>query len=199
MVEINKIINDKYDNMWNMVDNQDDRIFIKTPDAKGILARGIKHFVGENAVWLDEYEQVAEWLEDNKGLGLFCAGTVGRGKSIICQKVLPVIFEYWHRKIMNTVTATDLNDRFEEFSQYKIISIDDIGVEPDASRYGEKHNYIKEIIDLAERKQKLLVITTNLPVDEITIRYGVRSVDRLRAITKYVSFAGDSLRGRKVE
>lgn len=197
MVRIDDIIGNEGDGIWSSVSNDDDRVYIKTPDAKRILARGIRHFVGDNAVWLDEYDQVAEWLEDNKGLGLFCAGNCGRGKSVICQKVLPVIFKYWHRKVVNTVTAVDLNKRFDEISQYKLISIDDIGTEAGAVVYGESHDYIQELIDLAERKQKLLIITTNLNIKEVGRKYGDRTVDRLRALTKCVIFEGESLRGRK--
>ena len=197
MVRIDDIIGNEGDGIWSSVSNDDDRVYIKTPDAKRILARGIRHFVGDNAVWLDEYDQVAEWLEDNKGLGLFCAGNCGRGKSVICQKVLPVIFKYWHRKVVNTVTAVDLNKRFDEISQYKLISIDDIGTEAGAVVYGETHDYIQELIDIAERKQKLLIVTTNLNIKEIGKRYGDRTVDRLRALTKCVIFEGESLRGRK--
>lgn len=195
MVRIDDIIGNEGDGIWSSVSNDDDRVYIKTPDAKRILARGIRHFVGDNAVWLDEYDQVAEWLEDNKGLGLFCAGNCGRGKSVICQKVLPVIFKYWHRKVVNTVTAVDLNKRFDEISQYKLISIDDIGTEAGAVVYGETHDYIQELIDIAERKQKLLIVTTNLNIKEIGKRYGDRTVDRLRALTKCVIFEGESLRG----
>lgn len=198
MVRIDDIIGNEGDGIWSSVSNDDDRVYIKTPDAKRILARGIRHFVGDNAVWLDEYDQVAEWLEDNKGLGLFCAGNCGRGKSVICQKVLPVIFKYWHRKVVNTVTAVDLNKRFDEISQYKLISIDDIGTEAGAVVYGETHDYIQELIDIAERKQKLLIVTTNLNIKEIGKRYGDRTVDRLRALTKCVIFEGESLRGRKL-
>lgn len=198
MVRIDDIIGNEGDGIWSSVSNDDDRVYIKTPDAKRILARGIRHFVGDNAVWLDEYDQVADWLEDNKGLGLFCAGNCGRGKSVICQKVLPVIFKYWHRKVVNTVTAVDLNKRFDEISQYKLISVDDIGTETGAVVYGESHDYIQELIDLAERKQKLLIITTNLNIKEVGRKYGDRTVDRLRALTKCVIFEGESLRGRKL-
>lgn len=198
MVSINEIIKRENKNIWGEVDNRDDRIYIRTPDAKSVLASGIRHFVGESAVWLDEYDQVAEWLEDNKGLGLLCAGNCGRGKSVICQKVLPVVFKFWHKKVMNTFTATDLNDHFNEFSQYKILSIDDMGTEPNANRYGEKHDYMQEIVDLAERKQKLIVISTNLDGKEMLERYGERTVDRLKSITKSVAFSGESLRGRKL-
>ena len=194
-IEIGKIITNNTNHVWDGVLNNDDRIYIKTPEARSVLARGIKHFVGDKAVWLPEYEKVAEWLEDNKGLGLLCAGNCGRGKTVICKKVLPVIFQHWHRKIMNTCTAIEFNNVFDEYKDYKIISIDDVGTEPMASKFGEKRMYFQEIVDLAERKQKLLVISTNFNEQNLLEKYGERTMDRLRALTKPVIFEGKSLRG----
>lgn len=195
MVNIDEIITGETSPIWNNVLNNDDRVYIKTHDARSVLARGIKHFVGEKAVWLPEYEKVAEWLSDNKGRGILCAGDCGRGKSVICKKVIPVIFQYWHKKVVNTCTAIELNTLFDEYQQYKILSIDDIGTEPVANRFGEKRNIFQEIVDLAERKQKLLIISTNLNEQELTERYDIRTMDRLRSITTPVVFSGKSLRG----
>ena len=193
-VSINDIIGNETERIWNGRAVEDDRVYIRTNDARSVLARGIRYFLGENAVWLPEYEHIAEWLADNKGRGLLCIGNCGRGKTVICQRVLPVIFKHWHRLIMNTVTMTDLNERFDESSRYKIISLDDVGVESVANKFGEKHSYFSEIVDLAERKQKLLVISTNLGDKELVNMYGVRTLDRLRALTKVVVFKGESLR-----
>lgn len=193
-VNINSIIGKETERLRNGKAVNDERIYIRTADARSVLARGIRYFLGDDAVWLPEYEGVAQWLSDNDGRGLLCIGSCGRGKSVICQNVLPVIFKHWHRLIMNTITMTELNERFEEFSQYKIISLDDVGVESVANKYGEKHSYFSEIVDLAERKKKLLVISTNLNDKELANLYGVRTIDRLRALTKVVVFKGESLR-----
>ena len=195
-MNIDDIINKETSRIWNGIEADDTRVYIRTPEARSLLARGIKHFVGERALWLPEYEAVASWLADNKGKGLLCAGNCGRGKSVICQRVLPIIFQHVHRLIMNTITATELNDHYDEYRQYKIISIDDVGTESVANRYGEKRNYIQEIVDEAERKQKLLVISTNLSADELFERYGERTISRLRALTTPVTFSGDDLRNK---
>lgn len=192
--DINSIIGNAIDTVWSNMQTIDQRVYIKTPDARSILARGIRHFVGNDAVWLDEYDRVAEWLTDNKGKGLLCAGNCGRGKTVICQQVIPVIFQYWHKLIVNTITSTGLNEHFDEFHQYKILSIDDIGKESVANRFGEKRNYMQEIIDEAERKQKLLILSTNDSMDELKNKYDDRTMDRLRALTTVVIFKGESLR-----
>lgn len=192
---INDIIGSETERIWQGKAADDKRVYISTTDARSVLARGIRHFLGPNALWLPEYEQVADWLADNHGKGLLCAGNCGRGKTVICQQVLPVIFRHWHHLIVNTITATELNYRFDEFKQYKILSIDDLGTESLGNDYGTKRFYTQEIIDEAERKQKLLILSTNLNEEELKAKYDIRTLDRLRALTKVILFRGESLRG----
>lgn len=189
--ELNQIIQQQ---MQNGFKAHDDRVHIVTHNARVVLMQGLVHFCGENTQWLPEYEAVAEWMADNKGRGLLCYGNCGRGKSLITQRIMPVFFQRWHRLIVNNVTATELAKRYQEISDYKIISIDDVGTEDIANQYGEKHDYFRELADLAERKQKLLIISTNLGIKEIAERYGERTIDRLHAITTTVQFKGASLR-----
>lgn len=61
-------------------------------------------------------------------------------------------------------------------------------------KYGEKRLSFAELVDEAEKKGKLLIISTNLSLSELQQKYGERTVDRLRAITTPVVFKGDSLR-----
>lgn len=190
--ELQKIIQQQISSRFGA---RDERIHIATPDARHVLMRGLVHFCGEHTQWLPEYEAVSSWLECNGGRGILCYGNCGRGKSLITQRIMPIIFQRWHGLIVNNVVASELASRFQEVSQYKLLSIDDVGTEDIANRYGEKHDYFREIVDLAERKQKLLLISTNFGLKEIAERYGERTIDRLRAITTTVQFNGRSLRG----
>lgn len=174
--------------------DEDTRIYINIPNAKENLMEGLQYFCGKDAQWLPEYDNIVSWLEDNNERGLLCIGNCGRGKTLITQKILPVLFRHYHRKIVNTVTATNLSKKFNELSELKIISIDDVGFEGIGNNYGEKHLYFAELVDLAEREDKMLIISTNLSVSEIREKYGERTIDRLRAITKPVLFTGESLR-----
>lgn len=191
MVEIGEVIKQYRDSGFKPNDN---RIYINIPDARTALMKGLVRFCGEQTQWLPEYEKVAEWLGDNKGRGLLCFGNCGRGKTLITQRIIPVLINFYNGKVLNTITAADIGRKYDEISECKLISIDDVGVEDVSNLYGEKHDYFRELVDVAERKQKLLVISTNLTLKEIAERYGDRTIDRLRAITTTVLFEGDSLR-----
>ena len=45
---------------------------INLENAKDVLKRGLKFFVGEDAQWVQEYDDIADWLTDNKHKGLLC-------------------------------------------------------------------------------------------------------------------------------
>ena len=66
--------------------------------------------------------------------------------------------------------------------------MDDIGTEGQSVIFGERRWAFPEIVDEAEKKGKLLIVTTNLTKDELSGRYGDRTLDRLRAITKPIIF-----------
>lgn len=179
----------------------DSKVRFHTEAADQVLMRGLAYFCGERAQWLPEYEDIAEWLTDNGGKGLMCIGDCGRGKTMITQRIIPMLFGSYIRLADGTkpaiacYTAIDLLERFDEVAQYKTVCIDDVGTEPNQKRYGVTHNYFAELVDLCERQEKLLICSTNLGQEELTERYGLRTMDRLTALTKRVFFEGESLRG----
>lgn len=166
---------------------------ISIPDAKRILWNGLNYFVGK-AEWLSEYEEVSDWLSDNKGRGLLCYGNCGRGKSLICWKIIPLLLNHYCHKIVACYDAQQMNADIDTVKQKHIIYIDDIGTENVSVKFGEKRLAFCEIVDEAEKRGKLLILTTNLSLDEISQKYGERTMDRLVAITTRVKFKGESLR-----
>lgn len=173
---------------------EDNRVYVKIPDAKDILNRGINWATRGNAKWLPEYNGVAEWLSDNKGKGLIMFGNCGRGKSLLGWYVLPAILNYWCHKVVTCTNAQDMNANADKLLDRHIIYIDDIGTESVSVQFGNRRTVFPELVDTAERKGKLLIISTNLTLKEITSRYGERISDRLKAITSQVLFLGESLR-----
>ena len=144
--------------------------------------------------WLPEYDKVSEWLANNQGRGLLCMGNLGRGKTLIAAKSLPILFNHFLHLIVRVVDAQELNSRIDVIKQSHILCIDDIGTEGEYIHYGERRVPFAELVDLAEKKGKLLLLTTNLTIDELKAKYGERTIDRLRGITKVVLFQGESLR-----
>lgn len=180
---------------------QDDFVRWRHQDADQLLMRGLVYVLGERAQWLPEYDEVAEWLGDNQGKGLFLIGDCGRGKTIITQQIMPMLFQHYLRRTdgsrmaYNCTTAKRLADEFDEFAQYKIICVDDIGTESKVKKYGNIRDYVEDLVDLAEKQHKLLVLSTNLTFEQLQQRYDIRTIDRLRGLTHRVFFEGKSLRG----
>ena len=178
---------------------------IDTCDTRRELWAAICQYVKNEPKWLPAYEKVAEWLGDNHGRGLICAGTCGLGKSVICVQALPYLFKRHFDIDVMTVTATEMNQRIDELLKYcgrdRVIVIDDLGTEA-ASVYG-RHPFC-ELVDASERTGTLLIITTNIRTDRdpdvrrnypsIEKRYGVPTLDRLRATTRVALFTGESMR-----
>ena len=175
----------------------DSKVQIKVPDAPTVLNNALSYFLGtENAEaqWLPEYEAVADWLTDNQGRGLFLFGSCGRGKSLLCRYVLPAILLSCHNKIASVFDAQEMNRNLDFALSRHILSLDDIGTEEISNVYGNKRMAFAELMDAAEKYDKLLIVSTNLSVAEIQKRYGDRVLERIKSTTKRVLFRGDSLR-----
>lgn len=174
---------------------------INLETSKEMLCRGLRYFIGDNAKWLQGYDEIAEWLQDNKGKGLLLYGSNGRGKSIMCYNIIPTLFAYYYKQTkIFKCRANNLriiqSDNPDYYSMLcaQVIFVDDFGTESITSVYGEKHDVFSDLVDIAEQDKKLLVLSTNLTTDEITERYGIRTFDRLRAITRGICLKGDSMR-----
>lgn len=182
---------------------------IDTCDPRRELWAAIRLNVSNEPQWLPAYEEVARWLGDNHGRGLICVGTCGLGKSVICMQALPFLFKRHFSIEVMAVTATEMNQRIDDLLKYcgqnRVIVIDDLGTEaPETVTYGNRRRPFCELVDMAERTGTLLIITTNIRTTKdtdvrrnypsIETRYGVPTLDRLRAITKVILFKGDSLR-----
>ena len=168
-------------------------VHVSIPHAKEKLHFVMSQFANK-LVWLPEYDEIASWLQDNKNRGLLCMGNLGRGKTLICTKAIPFLINYYCNLMVTVVSAYDLNDEIDKVKHSHLLCIDDIGIENEYFRYGEHRNPFAEIVDLAEKKGNLLIVTTNLLIDDIISKYGERTLDRLHAIVKVVKFCGESQR-----
>lgn len=167
---------------------------INLPDAKEVLRRGLKWAVGEDAVWKPEYDEIADWLTDNKRKGLLCCGGSGLGKTLICNDIMQNIFIYYLRKNYIVYSSYDMKDNIEQMKSGCPFMIDDIGAEPTTNNYGVRQESFTEIVYNAELRGTLMVLTTNLLPQQLIARYGQRTFDRLSLLVRPVVFKGESMR-----
>lgn len=174
-----------------------DKIYISIKNSMEIFKNAMKYFIsidGNELVWKDEYNEIAEWLSDNKGRGLFMSGNSGLGKSVIGMRVIPAILLKYCKKVVRVYSANDINKEPENALKSKLICIDDIGTEDILNSFGNKRMVFSEIIDNAEKKGNLVIISSNLDKDGIIEKYGFRVYDRIISTTKRINFNGKSFR-----
>ncbi|MCD8261772.1 MAG: hypothetical protein LUD15_10000 [Bacteroides sp.] len=174
-----------------------DKVFIKIPDAENVLDNAMRYFLGLEGkayVKLPEYKEIAEWLTDNQDRGLFLYGNCGRGKTLLGRYVLPAILLKYCRKIVNCFDLPELDRNIDQALKLHLLSIDDISNETVSVYYGKRRMAFPEIIDTVEKYGKLVIITSNLTVKDLTERYGDRVLDRIKSTCKLVVFEGESPR-----
>lgn len=176
------------------------KVRIRIQDAEKKLRDGLEYCVnhfaeGEKAQWIEKsYRPVVDWMTDNHGRGLLLLGKCGLGKTLIGKHILPIILRNDCGKYVNVVNANEMNKHIDELLELKIIYIDDLGTESILKSYGNTRNTFSELVDAAEQQGKLIMISTNLTTRELSDKYGERTLDRLRAITKFIPFVGQSMR-----
>lgn len=170
---------------------------IKVPQAKQVLQNALTFFLSkrnEELKWLPEYDNVAKWLENNNGRGIFMFGNCGRGKSLLGRYVIPAILLKYCGKVTSVFDIQEMNKNIDLVMSKQIISLDDIGTEEMINNFGNKRLAFAEIMDAAEKQGKLMIISTNLTQNEIVEQYGDRILDRIKSTTERILFNGESLR-----
>ena len=167
----------------------------KVPEARTHLWSGLRYFCGEDAAWTQDYEPVAAWLSDNKGKGLLMSGSCGTGKTLIGSRIIPLLlYRYCNKLMVFQYSAREINCKVDEILRQRVVYIDDVGKENMLNSYGNRRWVFPEIVDEAERRGKMLILSTNLDAEHLAEKYDDRTMDRLRALTRLVPFTGKSLR-----
>lgn len=95
-----------------------------------------------------------------------------------------------HEYEMEETDAGNFHKKYKNGNFY----FDDFGTERDASKFG-KSNLMKEILEKRYLDlSKKTYITTNLSIDEIEERYGMRVRDRIYEQFNYIELKGNSFR-----
>jgi len=172
-------------------------ITVSIPGAHEILKNAFDYFLtfqNTSTTWKKEYDEVADWLTNNEGRGLFLWGDCGLGKSLLGRYIIPAILLKYCRKVVSVYNVGEMNGKINEILTRNLISIDDIGTEEIVNVYGNKRLAFAEIMDSVEKNGKLIIISTNLDKEALIEKYGFRVFDRIISTTKRVKFEGESLR-----
>lgn len=140
----------------------------------------------EDFEWLEQYDEVAQWMSNTEGRGLFLRGGCGVGKTNILLS-LAIIFNQYKNLILPVIQARDLV-KMPNICTRWAYSIDDVGTEGLLNNYGEKRDMLAEVVHDAEYKHKLLILSTNLRADEFSKRYDDRTLDRICGLCKIIKF-----------
>lgn len=180
------------------------KMYIHIPDARQRLETELRKHLGDKMLWLPAYDEVADWLADNKGRGLLCVGASGLGKSLICRTILPgIIGGAW--SVCSAVEMTSNEgkiSRIDVLLKDRRVVVDGLGTETvHTNYYGQRRRPFFDLCNAAEQDGKLLLITSNLSTtpdarytDSILNRYGQDVISRLRATTSVVEFVGKDMR-----
>ena len=169
-------------------------IDFRVPGSVTAMYDAMEYFIGPKFEWLPEYGQVAEWLTNNKGLGLCLYGNNGTGKTILVQRVIPLLLFLHCRKIVKCFNYYDLNTKTDSVTSLRLLSIDDVGVESEGVVYGNKRWVFPEIMDIAEKHGNIVIFSSNLDAKGFCEKYGVRTFERIVATTKRVKITHKSFR-----
>lgn len=140
----------------------------------------------EHLEWLEQYNEVAQWMSNTEGRGLFLRGGCGTGKTNI-QLSLSIIFNQYKNLILPVIQARNLV-KMPNICTRWAYNIDDVGTEGLLNNYGEKRDMLAEVVWDAELNRKLLIISTNLHADVFSQRYDERTLDRICGLCKIINF-----------
>ena len=141
-----------------------------------------------------------------EGKGLLLHGGVGTGKTYIAcmianaliDKGYPVLVTNFSR-ILNTLQGTfNKQEYIDSLNQFKLLIIDDLGIERDT---GYAKEQVFSIIDSRYRAELPMIITTNLPMQKIATEQDIsykRVYDRIIERCYPVEVAGESRRIKKL-
>ena len=157
------------------------------------------------------YNDVIEWLSDDKGLGLAIYRSEGDnitnngvGKSLFINKVYPILLYNVYDKrtpvFLNCLDITSDLDYLEEkiFSKTnrEILILEEFSREPkEINDYGTTFRPMERIFDHAERYGWKVIFVTNKSKSEVVKHYNSNHLmDRIRSMCYAIECSGDSSR-----
>lgn len=156
--------------------------------------------------------QYANQFKRGQGDGLLLSGTVGTGKTHLAAAISMGLMENEYKVVFGTINGLlseirySYNDEraeseaklFEKYTTCDVLFIDDLGKER-VSDWTEQ--MVFDIVNTRYEQCKSLVVTTNLSLHEIKVKYrdnGEALADRLLEMCKGLKLEGDSWRRKAI-
>jgi hypothetical protein len=159
-------------------------------------------FIEAICYFISEDERFETKLGLSLKKGLLIRGTTGLGKTDLIKWVSTNQF-----KPIKIVSTIEINEQLKsdgeftigDLDSFKILYLDDVGTEEETvNYYGTKISFFKNFIEsyyLKNRNFNKLIVSTNLSMQQIEDKYGIRVRSRLSEIFNKINVSGSDLRG----
>ena len=133
-------------------------------------------------------ENIADWLTSTKyNKNLNICGSVGIGKSTILRAIMDLMngtSVAYHKTLITANSVADIainsDSSWERIITIPILLVDDVGTEPyEVREYGNSYLPFTQLVEERYNRNLTTIITTNLSMDDINNRYGLRIADRI--------------------
>lgn len=161
----------------------------------------------EEFQWFPFYDEIIEWLSDDKGDGLILYSEEGKrnnglGKSLTITKIYPILLENYisPAKKFYILNCTDLDvDKINELRKIEgkiILIIDEMGRESKLiNDFGTKIRPMETVMEIADRNNWKVVIATNLSKKGALLHYeSFHLFERIKSKCKPIECSGESKR-----
>lgn len=160
--------------------------------------------------YLPQAKQFTEKFPNNKEKNLYIYGSVGTGKTYMCNCIakglldrgIPVIYQT-ASSILNFIAdynfsdktkKSELKDKYNYLENVELLIIDDLGTEISSS-VADSHLF--ELINNRLISNKATIISSNLGPNDLRGSYDDRLYSRILGNYKMINFFGDDLRTKK--